>query len=436
MTCAEAREGFSALIDDVLTPPQRAALDVHLRTCAECPRELERFRTTVTLLREVERPRAPAGFVDRVLAAARPEPWPRRLGRWLFVPLRVKLPVEAVAVGLVAVGAAYVVHRVPEMRAVVREQFPNAGRWPEPSLAPVGSSGSSAPSSEPVGPSSGTTPAPPAARPQGASPSSTARSGPSRPARVPLGPAPLAPSPPDPALAKKAQPGSPTRPAPTGAQSDGALDASVSPGRGVKVATPAAPATTPPGPASVTAGAAARRDATDEVRAAPHVASRVADKVATAATAPASGDATAPVPPAASPPVAGRPDGPALGVAGRTSVGETESPEGARARVSPLVRVPPDLAGRLAASEPAMAERELGLLVARLGGRPTGRRPDPGVPGRVVVELEVPRGALGELWAGLERIGRWTPERQSSGAEVPPSPGSPTVVRIEVSLGD
>ena len=83
-----------------------------------------------------------------------------------------------------------------------------------------------------------------------------------------------------------------------------------------------------------------------------------------------------------------------------------------------------------------MAERELGLLVARLGGRPTGRRPDPGVPGRVVVELEVPRGALGELWAGLERIGRWTPERQSSRAEVPPSPGSPTVVRIEVSLGD
>jgi Putative zinc-finger len=120
MTCHDARDQLSALIDDALGAEERSAVETHMATCAECRRELERLRGTVALLRAVEPARAPAGFVDRVLEAARPEPWPRRLFRALLLPWPVKLPVEAAAIVLVAVGVAYVFRATPELQQASR----------------------------------------------------------------------------------------------------------------------------------------------------------------------------------------------------------------------------------------------------------------------------------------------------------------------------
>jgi hypothetical protein len=122
MTCHDAREGFSALVDDALAAGERAALEAHLATCGDCRRELQRFRATVSLLGEVAPVRAPAGFVDRVLEAARPAPWPRRLVRGLFLPWPVKLPMEAAAVVLVAVGVALVYRGSPELQQAIRQE--------------------------------------------------------------------------------------------------------------------------------------------------------------------------------------------------------------------------------------------------------------------------------------------------------------------------
>ena len=81
MTCSDARDMFSLLADDALTPLERAALDAHLADCAECRRELAGFERTVKLVRAIDPAHAPAGFVERVLAAAqggRPAPSPQR----------------------------------------------------------------------------------------------------------------------------------------------------------------------------------------------------------------------------------------------------------------------------------------------------------------------------------------------------------------------
>ena len=120
MTCHEARERFSALLDDALAGGERAALDAHLAGCAECRRELERFRATVTLLHRIEPARAPAGFVDRVLDAARPAPWYRRLARAVLFPLPVKLPLEAAAVVLVGVIVTLLYRQTPELQRAFR----------------------------------------------------------------------------------------------------------------------------------------------------------------------------------------------------------------------------------------------------------------------------------------------------------------------------
>jgi hypothetical protein len=114
VTCHDARELFSDWTDGVLSPGERALVDAHLAECADCRKELDRFRATVALLQQLERPRAPAAFVDRVLAAARPGPWYRRLLDRLFLPLTVKLPAEVAALLLVAGLAVFIVERTPE----------------------------------------------------------------------------------------------------------------------------------------------------------------------------------------------------------------------------------------------------------------------------------------------------------------------------------
>src|SRR5439155_22565576 len=123
MTCHDARDLFSALVDETLGADERGAFDAHLATCADCRRELQRFKDTVALLRAVEPARAPAGFVDRVLAAARPVPWPRRLLRWLFLPWPLKLPIQAAAVVLVAASVVYVFRASPQLQQAPRQQL-------------------------------------------------------------------------------------------------------------------------------------------------------------------------------------------------------------------------------------------------------------------------------------------------------------------------
>ena len=119
MTCHDARDQFSALTDGALAPGERAALDAHLATCADCRRELQRFRDTVALVRAVAPARAPAGFVDRVLEAARPRPWYARLFRGLFLPWPVKLPMEAAAIVLVGIGVVLVYRATPDVQRAV-----------------------------------------------------------------------------------------------------------------------------------------------------------------------------------------------------------------------------------------------------------------------------------------------------------------------------
>jgi hypothetical protein len=131
MTCTETRDLFSALADDALTPAERAALDAHLAGCAECRRELAAFGRTVALVRAIDPAHAPAGFVDRVLAAAWPEPWPRWLVRRLSAPWPT-LPLGAAALLLVAGLAVLLFRASPEPQQTARYQSAPPAPAPAP----------------------------------------------------------------------------------------------------------------------------------------------------------------------------------------------------------------------------------------------------------------------------------------------------------------
>jgi putative zinc finger protein len=124
VTCDAARDLFSALVDEALSAEQGRDLDAHLASCAECRRELEAFRRTLALLRSAAPIRAPIGFVDRVLAAVHPIPWYRRLARALFLPLGLKLPIEAAAVLVVGVLAVSLYRETRHFELVTRPESP------------------------------------------------------------------------------------------------------------------------------------------------------------------------------------------------------------------------------------------------------------------------------------------------------------------------
>jgi len=170
VTCHDTSERLSDLLDEALDASPRALVEAHLSECADCRRELERLRATVSLLQRVEPLRAPAGFVDRVMQRAYPVPWYRRLGAWLFLPLSAKLPVEAAAMILIAMLAVYLWEHSPELRGAARMESPAP---PPPSQAPASPSPAQAPPQPPAPAAPKETPAreaPPVSAPASAPP--------------------------------------------------------------------------------------------------------------------------------------------------------------------------------------------------------------------------------------------------------------------------
>lgn len=164
MNCREARDLFSARADDRLTPQERVTLDTHLEACAECRLEWERFERTVSLLRAVQETRAPAGFAERVVEAASRESGRRRLLRRLFVPLHIKLPLEAAAVVLVSTLVILLFRQTPELqRASEVRQTPSVTT---PAPKPAEPEQTPAPAETPSRDVGAPRPAPRAARPE------------------------------------------------------------------------------------------------------------------------------------------------------------------------------------------------------------------------------------------------------------------------------
>ena len=146
MTCDEAHARLSALLDEALGPDERGPLEAHVATCVDCRRELGLLRNTVALLHSVNPVRAPAGFADRVLAAARPAPWYRRLQRALSLPWSVKLPLAAAAALLVGVAVAHLLEMAPELQRAARVESPSPAvtESQEPPATPTGAPGQKA----------------------------------------------------------------------------------------------------------------------------------------------------------------------------------------------------------------------------------------------------------------------------------------------------
>ena len=135
MQCEDIQEQLSAYLEDALEAGARRVIEDHLRECAGCRTELTLLRRTVATLRSLEELEAPprlAAAVDRRLPTRGSSPW-ERLASWLFIPLHVKVPLQAVALLLVSLGAVYLYRSAPEEA----DRFDRAART-RPAEEPAG----------------------------------------------------------------------------------------------------------------------------------------------------------------------------------------------------------------------------------------------------------------------------------------------------------
>ena len=118
LRCEEVRDRFSALWENELTPAERTEMKGHLDLCTECREEFSRFEKTLQLLQSVEEVEVPEGFLAGVhekleerkrsgLAAA------GKGARWLNLPPRFKLPIQAVAMVAIVFLALYWTKMMP-----------------------------------------------------------------------------------------------------------------------------------------------------------------------------------------------------------------------------------------------------------------------------------------------------------------------------------
>lgn len=127
MTCDEAREAFSDLYDRTMAGAPLAALNRHLDECAACRGEWIAFQQAVQAVTRLGSAEPSPGFAARVRQRLEvPSGW-RRLVEWLFLPLHVKVPIQALALFLVAFAGLLIYQQSPEVRREA-EAPPSSGR--------------------------------------------------------------------------------------------------------------------------------------------------------------------------------------------------------------------------------------------------------------------------------------------------------------------
>ncbi len=141
MTCHEAREAFSDLYDNALSGAPLVTITQHLASCPECRAEWATFRKTMQAVSELGGAEPSPGFAARVRQRIEaPTRWQRAVHR-LFFPLRVKVPIQALALLLVAFAGLLLYQRSPELRRVAEPQPaappPVAREVPAPAAPPA-----------------------------------------------------------------------------------------------------------------------------------------------------------------------------------------------------------------------------------------------------------------------------------------------------------
>ncbi|MBI5204956.1 MAG: DUF2275 domain-containing protein [Nitrospirae bacterium] len=118
MECNKVQEKLSALIDGILSQDEKMLVEKHLKSCEKCREALSELKKTIGHIKNQEEIEPPAWLTQKVMAKIKAEAAPKKgLFEKLFYPLRIKLPVGAVATIAIAVTTIYIFKSIqPEIQ--------------------------------------------------------------------------------------------------------------------------------------------------------------------------------------------------------------------------------------------------------------------------------------------------------------------------------
>lgn len=129
----DIRHMLSEYLDDAVSPADQAAIEEHLKSCELCTTALKELRQAVSHIRSVEEIDPPAWMTQKIMAKVRIEAEKRSWFQRLFVPLHIKLPLEAIGVLFIAVTALFIYQNTqPSLKTSrpLQEQSPGKGQPP------------------------------------------------------------------------------------------------------------------------------------------------------------------------------------------------------------------------------------------------------------------------------------------------------------------
>ena len=109
MDHSDVRHKLSEYIDGSSTSEERAAIEAHLKTCTKCSEALSELRKTIDHIKTVEDIVPPSWMTQKIMANVRAEAEKKKgFFERFFLPLSIKLPIQAVAAVFLCVTAFYI----------------------------------------------------------------------------------------------------------------------------------------------------------------------------------------------------------------------------------------------------------------------------------------------------------------------------------------
>ncbi len=110
MKCGEIKELLSEYVDGVLDPETMAIVDGHLSDCKDCQRELSSLRALVSALESLDTVEPPRDFLHQLHQRIEKRSRFSTVLHALFVPLRVKIPLELAGAAAMAILVFAILH--------------------------------------------------------------------------------------------------------------------------------------------------------------------------------------------------------------------------------------------------------------------------------------------------------------------------------------
>jgi anti-sigma factor RsiW len=128
MTCEQVHEKMTEYLEGSLDPETSGLVQTHLDSCPDCRAEFRALAETKRAVAGLPVIEPPPGFSQRVMSRVREEAERPNLFRRLFLPMRIKIPIHALALLLVG-GIAVYLYQTHQPVAI--KSIPSA---PEPML--------------------------------------------------------------------------------------------------------------------------------------------------------------------------------------------------------------------------------------------------------------------------------------------------------------